>query len=98
MSEIDEDGYNYVVSERGIEFKRQHTKDIAKLLYWIFKDIEFNIASEYELNHRKSNEDSRRQLFAKIIELMELIDPKFAKWEKKEIAKILKENPYCDIL
>ena len=96
--EIDEHGYNYVVSERGTEFKRQKTKDITKLLYWIFKDIVFQIANEYELNHRRSNEDSRRQLFAKTIELMELLDPKFAKWEKEEIKKILEKNPYCDTL
>ena len=95
--EIDETKYNYVVSERGTEFKRQKTKDITKLLYWIFKDIVFQIANEYELNHRRSNEDSRRQLFAKTIELMELLDPKFAKWEKEEIKKILEKNPYCDI-
>jgi len=96
--EIDKNGYNYVVSERGTEFKRQHTKDITKFVYWIFKDIVFQIASEYELNHRRPNEDSRRQLFAKTIELMELLDPKFAKWEKEEIKKILEKNPYCDTI
>jgi len=94
--EIVENGYNYVVSERGVEYERKQTKDIKELLYWIFKDIVFSMASEYELEHRKPNEDSRRQLFAKIIELMEQIDSKFAKWQKEELDKFLEENPYDD--
>ena len=91
--EINKDGYNYVVSERGIEYKREQTNDITILLYWIFKDIIFSMASDYELEHRNPNEDSRRQLFAKILELMEQLDPKYAKWEKEDLDKILKENP-----
>lgn len=68
--EIDKTGYNYVVSEWGQEYKRKQTKDISTLLYWIMKDIVFTMASDYELEHRNPNEDSRRQLFAKIIEQM----------------------------
>jgi hypothetical protein len=94
--EINKSGYNYVVSERGTEFQRKQTQDISILLYWIFKDIVFSIASDFELEHRKPNEDSRRQLFAKILELMEKLDPKYAKWEKEDLDNILKENPYMD--
>jgi len=96
--EIDENGYNYVVSERGNEYERRQTKDIHILLYWIFKDIVFILASEHELNNRKPNEDSRRLLFAKLIELLEKLDSEFAQWEKEEQEKILKEHPYDDDL
>lgn len=96
--EIDENGYNYVVSERGNEYERRQTKDIHILLYWIFKDIVFILASEYELNNRKPNEDSRRLLFAKLIELLKKLDSEFARWEKEEQEKILKEHPYDDDL
>ena len=92
--EIDENGYNYVVSERGEEFERRQTKDIDKLLYWIFKQIVFIMASDYELENRKPNEDFRRQLFAKQIELMEQLDSKFAQWNKEDLDKILEESPY----
>ena len=95
--EINEKGYNYVVCERGTEFERRQTKDLNKILYWIFKSIVFRMASDYELEHRKPDEDFRRQLFAKRIELMEKVDSKFALWEKKEIEKTLKEHPYDDI-
>ncbi len=96
--EIDEKGYNYVVSERGEEYERRQTKDINKLLYWIFKSIVFIMASDYELENRKTNEDFRRQLFAKQIELMEKLDSKFAHWDKEELDKILEESPYEDNL
>ncbi len=94
--EIKKKEYNYVISERGTEFERRQTKNLDKLLYWIFKSIVFNIASEYELEHRKPNEDFRRQLFAKQIELMEKLDSKFAFWEKEDLEKILKEHPFDD--
>jgi len=96
--EIDENEYNYVVSERGVEYERKKTKEITKLLYWIFNDIVFNMASDYELEHRNPNEDSRRQLFAKIIELMEQLDSNFAQWQKEELDKFLEEAPYDDDL
>jgi hypothetical protein len=54
------------------------------------------MASEYELENRKHHEDSRRQLFAKQIELIEHIDSKFALWEKEDIKKTLKEHPFDD--
>ncbi|MHA2430247.1 MAG: Imm63 family immunity protein [Promethearchaeota archaeon] len=94
--EIDEKGYNYVVSERGIEHERRQTKDINILLYWIMNSIVFIMASDYELKNRKKNEDFRRQLFAKEIELMEQLDSKFAQWKKEELDKILEEYPYDD--
>ena len=94
--EINEKGYNYIVNERGVEHKREQTKDIDKFIYWIFKDVVFDMASSYELEHRRRNEDSRRQLFAKILELMEQLDPKFLKWEKEDLDKILDKNPYND--
>ncbi|MFX0023526.1 MAG: Imm63 family immunity protein [Candidatus Hermodarchaeota archaeon] len=94
--EIDKKGYNYVVSERGKEFERRQTNDLDTLLYWIFKSIVFSMASDYELEHRKLNEDFRRQLFARRIELMEQLDSKFALWEKQDIEKTLKEHPYDD--
>ncbi|TFG24662.1 MAG: hypothetical protein EU533_01875 [Promethearchaeota archaeon] len=96
--EIDKNGYNYVICERGSEHERRQTEDITTLLYWILKDVVFIMASDYELEHRDPNEDSRRQLFAKIIDLMNRLDPKFAQWKKKELDNILEENPFDDNL
>ena len=92
--EIDKNGYNYVIWERGREHKRKTTKDLHKLLYWIFKDIVFKIASDYELNHRNPKEDFRRVLFSKVLELFEILDKQWFIWEKEDIESLLKENPY----
>jgi len=92
--EINESGYNYVVSERGVEFKRRITKDLDKLLYWIFEAIVFQMASEYELKHRNSGEDFRRLLFSKEVELFKTLNPEWAIWKKEEIKRILKESPF----
>ena len=92
--EIDKNGYNYVVWERGSEHERKTTKDLHKLMYWIFKDIVFKIASDYELNHRNPKEDFRRLLFGKVLELFEKLDEQWLAWEKEDIDNILKVNPY----
>lgn len=92
--EIDDQGYHYVVSERGTEFKRKTTSDVHTLLYWIFKDIIFEMASDYELNHRKPEEDFRRILFKKDLEFFKKLDEQWYVWEKEELDNILKENPY----
>ena len=92
--EIDDQGYHYVVSERGTEYKRKTTRNFHTLLYWIFKDIVFEMASDFELNHRKPEEDFRRILFNKDLELFEKLDRQWYMWEKEDIDNILKENPY----
>jgi hypothetical protein len=92
--EIDKNGYNYVIWERGREHKRKTTQNLHKLLYWIFKDIVFKIASDYELNHRNPDEDFRKLLFSKILELFEKLDSQWFLWEKEDIDNTLKENPY----
>ena len=92
--EINGRGFHYVVSERGTEFRRDTTSDIHTLLYWIFKGIVFQMASEYELKHRKSEEDFRRLLFSKTLDLFKKLDNQWYEWEKKNIENILKETPY----
>ena len=92
--EIDEGGYHYVVSERGTEFRHDTTRELHTLLYWIFKGIVFQMASEYELIHRKSEEDYRKVLFSKTLDLFEKLDKQWYEWEKENIDNILKETPY----
>jgi hypothetical protein len=92
--EIGDQEYHYIVSERGTEHKRKTTRDVHKLLYWIFKDIVFEMASDYELNHRKPEEDFRKLLFNKDLALFEKLDNQWYVWEKEDIDNILKENPY----
>ena len=92
--EIDDHGYHYVISERGTEFRCNTTRDLHTLLYWIFKGIVFQMASEYELSHRKSDEDFRRVLFSKTLELFEKLDKQWYAWDKENVDNLLKETPY----
>ncbi len=92
--EIDKKGYNYIIWERGREHERNTTEDLHELLYWIFKNIVFNIASKYELNHRKTGEHFRRILFHKELELFKELDAQWFQWHKEEIDNTLKKNPY----
>lgn len=56
--------FYYVNVERGEDIKRITAKDLDDLLYLIFDDITFAMATQYELRHRNENEDFRIQLFS----------------------------------
>ena len=60
------------------------------------QDITHYIAGQYELDHRLPNQDSRRILFAKQLELLAAIHPDYAAWRKAEIDTILQQHPYRD--
>ena len=92
--EIVNDKYHYVVTERGSEFERKIAKDEDELLYWFVSDSIFSIACSWELKHRKENEDSRRQLFSKQIELLNKINPEWAARKAKYHEQVLKKNPF----
>lgn len=95
--EVDSSGYHYINYERGMEYERCTTKDFQELLYWILKDITYDIASNYELLNREPNVDLRRLLFRKWIELIGTIDAEFQKRLDEDITKILKDAPYVDV-
>jgi hypothetical protein len=93
---VDMFGYHYIISERGALIKHTQTYDINELLYWIFKDITSNMASNYELHHRDNDKDFRRIMFYKQIELLNQIHDNFGAMRQKEISEILQEHPYDD--
>src|SRR5918997_1030850 len=68
--ELDGDAYAYVVWERGVELQRKVTHDPEEILYWLVSDLTFEMAMEYELDHRRKDQDSRRLLFEKNLELL----------------------------
>lgn len=90
--EVD-DFYHFVVVERGAEIARKSTKDLDELLYWIFDDITFSVASSYELHHRINGEDSRRLLFSKQSELLYSLSPDWARRNDERIRGILARYP-----
>ncbi|MSP95220.1 MAG: hypothetical protein EXR00_08110 [Alphaproteobacteria bacterium] len=67
-------------------------------LYWIFKGVTFSIAMQYEMNHRISGEDFRRQLLKYQLELMEHLSPAWRLRLEVEIADVLRNHPFRDDL
>jgi hypothetical protein len=82
--EVANDAYYFVIEERGIELDRRRTADLDELLYWIFDGVTFSISSDFELRHRKSDEDSRRQLFCKHESLLAQLSPH---WGERKVEE-----------
>lgn len=85
---------HYVIMERGKLVKKYVSENLEDILYPLFENITFTLASEYELNHRRSGEDSRRQLWEKQVELLERIHKSYAEACRAEIRKFLEISPY----
>ncbi|WP_309601328.1 Imm63 family immunity protein [Sphingomonas sp.] len=90
------DAYYFIVEERGVELERRKTGDLDELLYWAMRALTFSLSWEYELRNRSEGADSRRQAFAKELELPELLSPAWAKRRGAEYEEILRTNPFHD--
>jgi hypothetical protein len=90
------DAYAYVVSERGVEHECRLTEDPDDILYWLVSSLTFSMATEYELNHRREGQDSRRIWIDKHLELLALADPRWAARKRLEYDQLLREHPFVD--
>ncbi|QSE99208.1 Imm63 family immunity protein [Fulvivirga lutea] len=83
-----------VYEESGIEHERKLAKDLNELMYYVFDDITYLMASDYELKNRESGEDPRKKLLEKQLELMNKISIPFAERLRTRISNILRVSPY----
>jgi hypothetical protein len=90
------DAYHYVIDERGTELQRKTTTNLDELLYWILKGLISTMARDYETCHRRAGEDSRRQAFAKELELIGTLSATWADRLKKNQDEILGRHPFDD--
>lgn len=95
--EVDSMGMHYVIIERGEEIERKTTNNIDEFLYWIFDNVTFSIASNFELKYREESKDCRRIMFSKQEELLGAIKPQWEKISKKEHSAILERHPFDDL-
>ncbi|WP_286932321.1 Imm63 family immunity protein [Leclercia sp. UBA5958] len=95
---FEKDSYNYIYSERGYEFSRKVTHSLNTLLYWIMSEFAYQIAYQYELEHRIKGRDGWRIAFPKFIEIMANMNPAWESEARVDIQKILAEAPYDDSL
>jgi hypothetical protein len=59
-----------VVVERGVEQDRRIARDLDELLYWVFCEVTFAMASDWEARDRVKGQDSRVGLFTRQLELL----------------------------
>jgi len=92
----DEMGYHYCGIERGVINGHEITDDLFEISYWIYSFATSMMASRYELRHRINNQDFRRLMFKKQLELLELIGANYRKRGEMYIDETLKQAPYDD--
>lgn len=90
------DAYYLITTERGQELHRRRTTDVDELLYWLMGSLTSSMSWSYELAHRRVSEDSRRQAFAKQVELLSTLSSEWAERRQKEQADILERHPFHD--
>jgi hypothetical protein len=95
--EVHSNGYHFIVTERGNEFQRKVTQDLDELLYWAVSCVTHPMASQYELKHRIPNQDFRKLMFQKDIELLTEVKVEFAIKRQSEIEQTLEKHPYNDL-
>lgn len=91
--EVDSVAYYYVNYDRNIKVFDRKTSDLDILLYWVFEDITFNMASEYVRANSDPTVNSRKVRFEYQLSLLEVIHHDWKERKGKEIAEILKNSP-----
>lgn len=90
------DAYYFIVEERGVELERRKTNNLDDLLYWILKGLTSRLSWDYEVRNRREHEDSRRQAFAKEVELMSTLSAAWGERLRAEQQRILASHPFHD--
>jgi hypothetical protein len=88
---------HYVIVERGEELDRRTTDKLDDLLYWIFADVTFSMACDYELKNRIEDKDCRRIMFDKQEQLLGQLNDTWREKESEEHKSILKTHSFDDL-
>jgi hypothetical protein len=94
--DLDNDGFHYIISERGMEMSRRTVVSLDELLYLLLEDAVSAMAWDYEREHRVKGRDPRRIAFPERIRLMSQLDPRWAARAREDIDETLKSSPYFD--
>ena len=88
--------YRFVYTERGQEYNARVTDNSQDILYWIYQDATFEIACKWEVKNRVPDNDSRRLIFDKQLELLRMIGEEYALRREKEIEAVLSAHPFTN--
>lgn len=93
---VDRRGYHYVTVERGQELERLTTSDPNELLFKVFENVTFSLACKCELPYRIENQDSRRILFQRQVELLSMLSSDWGEREARSQEQTLRQHPFDD--
>ena len=88
--------YAYVVAQSGQEVSRYTTRHIDQLLYKVFYDVTLMLSIQYAEQNRLENQDIRRTIFPRQVELLSQLSPQWGERWAKEQAQLLKQAPFDD--
>jgi hypothetical protein len=95
--DIDENGnVVYAAIERGKEYLRFYPKDMADLMFSIFRGVTASMASDYTRKNKIKGQDSRRIYFFEQERLMGILDETWKEEIFDEHVVILEKNPFDD--
>lgn len=88
---VDAEGrYHYSYWERGSANFDRVTDDIDDVLYWFAEGVTFSIGGRYSVGRADADGDQRRAMWAKQFELLETLDPRWARRQVREMADDLR--------
>jgi hypothetical protein len=94
--ELTKYGYEYVCKERGVEVFRDNPIDLNGLLYLVFSDVTWAMANDYAVENRNFEEDYRRTMFNKHVQLLAVLSTKWAQRKNNEYLEVLKSQRLGD--
>jgi len=94
--ELDRCLFYYIVREKGEVLEQRPTSDLEELLFWIFQDVTFQMAMEFERKNRVPQQDFRRILWSHQLQLLERLRPEWRMKRQQQIDQILETRPFSD--
>ncbi len=92
--ELGKNGFEFVVTERGIELERVKGLSVDDVLYLLLEGTTFEMATDYELKKRKPGIDGRSVWFPYQEQLMASLKPAWGERLALKHKRILEEHPF----
>lgn len=86
--------YQYIYQNRGDEVSRRSTERLDDLLYWVFRDVTFEMATTRSAHEIAHGTDIRQPIYRIQKELMASLKPSWADRLAAEIEEVLTRNPF----
>jgi hypothetical protein len=88
--------YHYLFTERGSIRVDRIFDNVREVLWYVVRELSFDISNKYAIKYTKDGEDFRRKVFEKELEFFSLFGEDFRDRKEREIQDILLDYPYVD--